>query len=97
MIESGMVKTHYRWNSGHAMITKKGYRYVAAYVKYNLKYTKTPSVLSSLNYVDSSSSRNLRIHCYASHVSKNGFLMRIITWSDSRIYGAICGYVVHGN
>ena len=47
--------------------------------------------------LDSDKNINTRINCEASTVSVHGFMIRIVTWADTKIYGAVCAWLAHGD
>ena len=79
------------------MVTGTGYRSVEGYIRFSAGFQSSPKVTTSLDRIDADKNNNLRIDCSAKDVTRSGFTISIITWADSKIYGAACSWIAHGN
>lgn len=51
------------------------------------KFSKPLQVVVMLTMIDSEKSANVRLNIFPENITVNGFSIRIVTWSDSKIYG----------
>ena len=58
------------------------------YIKFNPPFSHTPAVVYGLYMLDSSNRQNVRLTTTISGVSKNGFTMRVATFSGTEMWGA---------
>jgi len=50
-------------------------------------YDSRPEVIVSVNALDAATDKNVRFSAKPKAVTRDGFLITVVTWSDSRIYG----------
>ena len=70
-----------------------GARFARYYVKFPHPYRRPPAVEASLWGTDAHHDRNLRLNTHVEAVSRDGFVVRFNTWSDSVIFGAGASWV----
>jgi hypothetical protein len=71
--------------------TNSGDRSMTIEVSYNKPFEVKPKVILSVTHFDGDKAFNLRYNVEVLSVSRDGFTIKIRTWSDSKIYG-ISGY-----
>jgi hypothetical protein len=62
-------------------------RVVTVEIKFTKKFTSKPDIIINVNGIDASKDTNLRFGIEPSFVSTDGFLIKVSTWSDSKIFG----------
>ncbi len=93
-IEMGEKSTHYAWNSNHFMVNgTTGHRYVTYWVAFPNPFSKVPDIALSLKQLDTSKHANTRVNATVYYKNTSGFILRIHTWADSKVYGATITYV----
>ncbi len=78
---------------GFILDKNTGDRVYTKYVKFEKGFDKMPSVILSVTKMDANKETNLRFDVTADAISRDGFTIKIKTWSDSRIYGVAGGWV----
>lgn len=71
---------------GYSLDGGSGERTVTIEVTFDKPFEVKPTILLSVNAIDSDKDVNLRFEVKASGVSRDGFTITIRTWSDSKIY-----------
>ena len=74
-------------SEGFTLDKNSGDRIYTMYVKFEKGFEKTPSIILGVNKLDSSKDTNTRFEVMADGVSRDGFTIKIKTWSDSKIFG----------
>ena len=74
-------------SEGFTLDKNSGDRVYTMYVKFEKGYEKVPSVIVSVNKLDASKETNARFEISAEAISRDGFTIKIKTWSDSKIFG----------
>ena len=67
-----------------------GERTLTIEVKFTKKFETKPEILLGVNAIDADNKTNLRYQVEVSFVSNEGFLLKVKTWADSKVY-AISG------
>lgn len=60
-------------------------------IKFDKPFEKTPEIILSVSQIDADKNSNIRYKAEALSVSKEGFIIKVRTWADSRIF-SISGY-----
>ncbi|KAB2838844.1 MAG: hypothetical protein F9K45_10820 [Melioribacteraceae bacterium] len=81
---------------GFTLDKNTGERVYTAYVKFEPGFDKMPTVIMSVNKLDSSKDDNIRYDVSADAVSRDGFTIKIKTWGNSKIYGIGGGWIAFG-
>ena len=68
LVKSGYRSTHYRWNSGHYMVTGNGSRSVTYWVWFKGMFNNVPRVNLSLAALDVDKNKNLRVNLSVAYV-----------------------------
>lgn len=66
-----------------------GQRTHIVYVKFNKTYESQPTVLLTLTGYDGAAGKdgNIRVSMKVENVTRDGFVVKIMTWGDSRVAG----------
>jgi hypothetical protein len=64
-----------------------GERTVNLEIRFTKKFTSKPELIFSVSGVDASRDANLRYSVESTFVSNEGFLLKIKTWGDTKIFG----------
>ena len=96
-VRTGRKNTNWSWTSNHAFVNGSGTRNVWYYVPFSPSFPwgVKPKVEVSLYRIDSTKDRNLRITASVVWKSYYGFVVKITTWADTKIYGAGYTYTAH--
>ncbi len=73
--------------SGYNLDKGNGDRIVTVEIKFKKPFENKPNVIFSVAQVDADKNTNLRYTVESSFVSQEGFLIKVKTWSDCKIYG----------
>lgn len=60
-------------------------------IEFDKPFKNKPQILLSISQIDADRESNVRYNVTAVSVSKDGFTLKVDTWSDSRIF-SISGY-----
>jgi hypothetical protein len=66
-------------------------------VEFSKPFEKKPNVLVCVNQVDADKTTNLRYKVEATAISRDGFILKIITWGDTKIFGIGGFWIAHQN
>jgi hypothetical protein len=64
----------------------EGDRVVQLEITFNRPFDVKPDVILSVNYLDADKDKNIRYEVKTSSISRDGFLVQVRTWSDSKIF-----------
>lgn len=78
-------------DSGYNLDTNTGERSMTVEVNFNKPYDVKPKVMISVTEIDADKGFNPRYNVEVLSVSRDGFTVKIRTWSDSKVY-SISGY-----
>jgi hypothetical protein len=70
-----------------------GDRVVQLEVTFKKPFDVKPEVIVSVNFMDADKERNPRYEVKTISVSRDGFLVQVKTWSDTRIFGIGGGWM----
>ncbi|MBX2975765.1 MAG: H-type lectin domain-containing protein [Ignavibacteriaceae bacterium] len=77
--------------SGYNLDKYSGERVFTQSIKFKNKLDYIPEIIFNVNSIDASSQDNLRYRIEATMVTSEGFLLRIKTWGNSKIF-SIAGH-----
>ena len=100
VIRMGMVSAANTSNlSGYSVLDPehKKDRVYEEHVSFGAAFLSPPNVFLALSYLDSEHATNTRINIHALNITKNEFTLRIVTWSDTLIYGVVARWLAVGN
>jgi len=85
-----------RWSvntntAGYTLDKHEGERSVTVQVNFAVPFDEKPDVVLGVTLVDAATKTNIRYNVSPMSVSRDGFVIKIATWSDATIYG-IGGY-----
>ncbi len=79
--------------SDYTLDKNDGDRVVQIEVTFKTPFDVKPEVLVSVNFLDTDKTTNLRYEVKTISVSRDGFLVQVKTWSDTRIYAIGGGWM----
>jgi len=71
---------------GYSLDNNNGERSLALDIHFEKPFTAKPKIILSITQLDASSEVNLRYKLEAISVSRDGFTLKVNTWSDSKIF-----------
>ena len=74
-------------SSGYTLDKGSGDRTYTVEISYPTGFEKKPTVVAMVSTVDAEKSTNLRYSVEVTAVSRDGFIVKITTWGDCKIYG----------
>lgn len=98
-IRKGSKGTPWAWNSNHFMVTGNGSRSVFFWVPFSSAFPNNQNVKVSTSVagLDTSKNRNLRVFGRSVWSNRFGFILKISTWANTKIYWANYSYVACQN
>ncbi len=93
-IESGVFEVNYN-TKGFTLHENDGTRIITQEVRFKTPFETIPSVVCGINKLDGDKDKNLRIDVAATAISRDGFVLRIKTWGDSKIFEVGGSWVAH--
>ena len=95
-MRTGRKSTHYTWNGNHPFVTGSGSREIWYFVPFSSAFPYgNPIVEVALYGLDVNKDRNLRITASVVWKSIVGFVLKISTWADTKVYFAGYSYNAH--
>ena len=85
-------------SEGWSLNSGTGTRSYIVFVRFPKPFAEKPSVLLSLTSIDGAPARdgNVRITLKADNVTRDGFVVKISTWGDSRLAGIEGSWLASG-
>jgi len=93
-IESGVFDVSTS-TKGYTLDKNSGDRIFTLEVRFNKPFETTPDVTVGLNKMEFDKDSNARVDVQATAVSRDGFVLRIKTWGDTRVLVLGGGWVAH--
>lgn len=89
-VESG------KWNvstskTGYTLDGNEGDRSMTIDVSFDVPFDEKPDIILGVTMMDATTQTNIRYNVSPMSVSRDGFTIKVATWSNSKIYG-IGGY-----
>jgi len=81
--------------AGYTLDKNVGERTTSIEVNFNKPFDKKPKLVLSTTMIDSETKTNLRYRVEAYSVSRDGFMIRVTTWGDTKIFGLNGGWIAH--
>ena len=72
---------------GYTLNQNTGDRSVTIEVAFDKPFDKKPTILLTVTLLDADTKTNIRYSVEATSISRDGFTLKISTWSDSKISG----------
>lgn len=95
-IQTGSKSTEYKWNSNHPFVKSTGSREIFYYVPFYKAFPfGKPEVKVALSGYDISKHSNARITGSVVWKGKYGFVLKISTWADSKVFYANYSFTAH--
>lgn len=93
-IESGVFDVNSN-TKGYSLDKNSGDRIFTLEVRFNKPFETIPDVVVGLNKMEFDKNTNARVDVQASAVSRDGFVLRIKTWGDTRVMVLGGSWVAH--
>lgn len=93
-IESGVFDVNSN-TKGYSLDKNSGDRIFTLEVRFNKPFETIPNVTVGLNKMEFDKNTNARVDVQATAVSRDGFVLRIKTWGDSRVLVLGGSWVAH--
>ncbi|MCZ7601751.1 MAG: H-type lectin domain-containing protein [Melioribacteraceae bacterium] len=93
-IESGVFDVNSN-TKGYSLDKNSGDRIFTLEVRFNKPFETIPDVVVGLNKMEFDKNTNARVDVQASAVSRDGFVLRIKTWGDTRVLVLGGSWVAH--
>ena len=93
-IESGTWSANTS-TSGYTLDKNSGDRNVLIEVAFDTPFEIKPNVVLGITMLDISAGSNVRYSVSTMSVSRDGFTIKIATWSETQIYGISGSWVAH--
>jgi hypothetical protein len=77
--------------AAYSLDKNEGERTMTIDVDFETPFTEKPQIILSVTQVDSDKESNVRFNVEAISISRDGFTLRVRTWSDSKLF-SISGY-----
>ena len=77
--------------AGYSLDKNEGERTMTIDIDFETPFTEKPQIFLSVVQIDSDIESNLRYNVEAISISRDGFTLRVNTWSDSKLF-SISGY-----
>jgi H-type lectin domain len=84
-------------NTGYTLDENSGERSMTVDVSFAVPFDEKPDIVLGVTQVDGSTQTNIRYNVTTMSVSRDGFTIKISTWSDSKIYGIGGYWMAHAN
>ncbi len=79
--------------SGYSLDNNNGERSMMVEINFDDSFKNKPGLFLSVTEIDANKATNIRYNVEAISISRDGFTLKISTWSDSKIF-SISGYWV---
>ena len=79
--------------SGYSLDNNNGERSMTVEIRFDDSFINKPGLFLSVTEIDADKETNIRYNVEAISVSRDGFTLKVRTWSDSKIF-SISGYWV---
>ena len=85
-------------SEGWSLNAGTGTRHHIVFVRFPTPFAEKPSVLLSLTSIDGAPGRdgNVRVALKAENVTRDGFVVKVTTWGDSRLAGIEGSWLASG-
>lgn len=93
-IESGVFDVNSN-TKGYSLDKNSGDRIFTLEVRFNKPFETIPDVVVGLNKMEFDKNTNARVDVQASAVSRDGFVLRIKTWGDTKVLVLGGSWVAH--
>lgn len=77
--------------AAYSLDKNNGDRSMTLEIEFDKPFQKKPHILISISQLDADKDSNIRYKAEAISISKDGFTLKVQTWSDSRIF-SVSGY-----
>lgn len=85
-IKTGEFLVDYVKTPNYNLDKGEGQREQNVEVRFDTPFANTPTIILGTNKIDAEATTNLRYEIKTTFVTKEGFIVKVITWADSKIY-----------
>jgi hypothetical protein len=82
---------------GYTLDKTSGDRSITIVVTFDKPFTNKPAVVLSVTKLDADTKSDVRYNVEATAVTKEGFVLKISTWSESKILGISGSWIAYSN
>jgi len=80
---------------GYTLDKNTGERSTSLEITFDKPFDKKPNIVLSTVMVDAETKSNLRYRIEAYSISRDGFMVRVTTWVDTKIFGLSGNWIAH--
>ncbi len=80
---------------GYTLDKNSGDRSTTIEVTFDKPFDKKPKIVISVTMIDTDVKTNVRYNVEATSISRDGFTLKISTWSETKIYGIGGNWIAH--
>jgi hypothetical protein len=84
-------------NTGYTLDENSGDRSMTIDVNFANPFDEKPDIVIGVTNVDATTQTNIRYSVSPMSISRDGFIIKVSTWSDSKIYGIGGYWMAHAN
>ena len=77
--------------AAYSLDKNEGERTITIDIDFEIPFSEKPQIILSVTQLDSDKESNVRFNVEAISISRDGFTLRVRTWSDSKLF-SISGY-----
>lgn len=81
----------------YSLDNNNGERSMTIEILFEEGFEKRPELFLSVSQIDASNKTNIRYSVNTISVSRDGFTLKIVTWSDSKIFSISGSWIAHTN
>lgn len=81
----------------YSLDNNKGERAVIVEIKFSKSFNSRPKVFLTVNQIDASKEFNSRFNVEAISISRDGFSLKVKTWSDTKIFSISGNWIAIAN
>lgn len=82
-------------SKGYILDKNSGERTYTSEITFDKPFDKKPNVILSIAMIDADTKSNVRYNVEATSISRDGFTLKISTWSDTKIFGISGSWLAH--
>jgi hypothetical protein len=82
-------------NTGYTLDENAGDRSMTIDVSFTEPFDEKPDIILGVTMMDATTQTNIRYSVSTMSVSRDGFTIKVATWSDSKIYGLSGYWIAH--
>ena len=84
-------------STGYTLDENSGDRSMTIDVSFAVPFDRKPEIIIGVTMLDATTQTNIRYNVSPMSVSRDGFTIKVATWSESKIYGIGGYWIAHAN